>query len=120
MVKQWRQTGPRLLVHPVALVENAHTAAQHRGDKRRSVILDPAVFTEDWSDQQVFRPGIGSALIDVELLLTCVCRRDRKRRFTDAWRADDSWSQRQILFVDDDPAGQQLPERLTLPDPVSF
>ena len=120
MVKQRSQAGPRLLIHPVAFVENADAAPQHRRHQRRGVILDPSVFTQHRSDQQVLGPSVGRALVDVEFLLPRVGCRDGECRFANAWCADNSRSQCQIFLVNNDPACEQLPERLTLANPVPF
>ncbi len=84
VVEQRGQAGPRLLVHPVPLVEHADAAGEHRRDQRRGVIGDLAALGQDGGDDQVFGPRVGRALVDEERLLAQPRGRHRQRRLADA------------------------------------
>ncbi len=119
LIEQRRQRGPALLVHAVALVEDAHPAAHHRRDQRRGVIGDLAVVGENRRDDEVLGARVGGALIDVQILVPVARRSHAQRRLADPGHTLDARHQRQVGVVDDEPTRQQLPQNLFLPDPLA-
>ena len=69
VVKKRGEACPRLLVHPVAFVENANPAANHGADQRRGMVGDLARLGENGCDDEVFGTCVGGTLIDVKRLL---------------------------------------------------
>ena len=120
MIEQRGEAGPRLLVHAVALVEDADPAADHGGHEGRGVIVDLAALAQDRRDEQIFGPRVGRALVDEERLRAFAGRRHRQGRLADAGRADDPRGEREVLRIDDQPAGEDLLQDLPLPDPRSL
>ncbi len=120
VVEERGEARPRLLVHPVPLVEHADPARQHRRDERRRVVGDLARLGQHRRDQEVFGPGVGRALVDVERLLADLRRGHGQGRLADPRRADQAGRKRAVAGVDDQPAGQELAEDLVLADPALF
>ena len=117
MIQQRGQRGPAFFVHPIAFVKNANTAANHRRHQRRGVIGNLATFGQHRRDQQIFRAGIGRALIDEQFLLALIGSCHRQSRLANSWRSHQSGRQRQIAFINDDPTSEYLLQNFLLPDP---
>ena len=117
MIQQRRQAGPRLFVHAVAFVQEANAALNHRRHQRRGVVLDGPALAQHRRHEQIFGARVGRALIDVERLLALAGGRDRERRLADAGRSEEPRRQRQVLLIDDQPAGEDLFQDFALADP---
>ena len=83
------------------------------------MIGDLAAFGEDGGDEQVFRPGVGRALIDEQFLVAAAGGGHAEGGLADSGRADDAGGQGQVAFVDHQPAGEQLLEDFALANPLS-
>ena len=70
------------------------------------MVGDLAALGQDGGDDQVFRPGVGGALVDVEGLLAQPRGRHRQRRLADARRTGQSRGQRKVARIDHQPARQ--------------
>ena len=117
VIEERCQAGPRLFVHAVAFIEHANTATDHGGDHRRSVVGNLSVFRQHGCHQQIFRASVGRALVDEKFLFPRSSPRHRQRCLTNSRCPDNTWSQWQIAFVDNQPAGQKLFEDFVLTDP---
>ena len=75
------------------------------------------LYREILGDQQIFRPGIGRALENVEMLFAISSRGHRQGCLPDAGRSGNARRKGKIRGVDDQPTGQELLECFTLPNP---
>ena len=118
VVQKRREGCPALLAHPVAFVEKADAAGDHRGDERRGVVCDGSGLGQDGRDEEILGTGVAGTLIDVEILASLPGGGHGQGGFADSGGADEPGRQRQIGLVDHEPAGKQLPQGVGLPDPL--
>ena len=111
-VEERRERGPRLLAHPVPLVEDRDASLDHRGDDARRDVPDAALACNDRSDQEILGPRVQRRLEEVGVPAHPLRRRVRERRLADARLADEARVQRQVARLDDEPRREELVDQV--------
>jgi hypothetical protein len=112
------QTGPALLAHAVALVDDGDAAADHGGDEGRRHVAQVAAAFDHGGDQQIFGAGIHGGLQNVDVAAHAASGGIGEGGFADTRLAEEARVHGEVLFVDHHPGGQQLPHQFVLPDPL--
>jgi hypothetical protein len=118
VVEERRQTGPTLLAHAIAFVQNHDAAQNHGAHQRRCHVAQTARAFDYRRNEKIFRTRVQCGLHDEHVAAHPLPRRIRQGRLPHARFADQPGAHRDILFGYDHPGGQQMPHQLFLPDPT--